>query len=231
MILKMMKTGIKMAKLNHKTINELAETFQLLSRKRPRTLQKKLQIIQEKNAIFQQLFFLIKNATYRYQQFANYTDLQQEGQEGLIRALLTYDQKQGNFKTWAEYYISTRIFRSANAHSVIKIPIKQARKLKPHKVSQIPKMFDSWNVEAEVENCETREYLNEAISELPGLHQEVVKLFFGYDGIAPHSITAVLETLKINRKQFIEIMDQVKLQLKNSLINKGVDGNEVYNFA
>lgn len=220
-----------MAKLTHTQINELAESFQLLSRKRPRSPQKKLQITQEKNSIVKQLFFLIKNATYRYQQFANYPDLQQEGYEGLIRALLTYDQKQGNFKTWAEYYISTRIFRSANAHSVIKIPIKQARNLKPHKVSQIPKMFDSWNVEEETENCETKRFLDQAISELPRLHQQVVKLFYGYDGIAPHSITALLQTLKINRKQFIEIMDQVKLQLKNSLINKGVDDQEIYNFA
>ena len=103
---------------------------------------------------------LVDQKVRKYKKFSNYIDLRQDGLEALLLAFNTFDPKKGSFAWWADKYISTRIYRAANAHSTIRYPIEKAKKFMPYKTNCIPVIVDSTQNPAEkVESRQNSHYI------------------------------------------------------------------------
>src|SRR5690349_7033304 len=72
--------------------------------------------------------YLIRMKTSKYKKFNNYEDLYQEGRLALFRAMSNYDSSKGSFFWWAHHYVGTKVKRSANLHTAVRYPLKQANK-------------------------------------------------------------------------------------------------------
>ena len=73
--------------------------------------------------------------TYKYKRFSNYEDMRREAFVSLMLALDSFDKKKGNFVGWAKMYVKTKMSRSANKHSTLKIPMKEANDIPPIKIA------------------------------------------------------------------------------------------------
>ncbi len=79
--------------------------------------------------------FLIKKFSYipelhtrRYLKYSNYQDLLQEGMLGLVMALDKFNiERSRNFFQLANWYVKTRVRRSANKFDVISVPIAMGK--------------------------------------------------------------------------------------------------------
>ncbi len=170
------------------------------------------------NIAAQKLRYLISFRAAKYRKFSNHPDLEQDGFEALVLAFRTFDPDKGSFSWWANKYISTRISRAANAHSTIRFPIKKAREMKPYKTSTIPIMIDEGPDPVECfENNQNIDNISAAIGELPGKHQSVVNLTYGFNGETAHSINAVMKDLSISRIQYGRILNEAKDKIKKHL--------------
>jgi RNA polymerase sigma factor (sigma-70 family) len=161
---------------------------------------------------------LINNKTSRYKKFSNYQDLQQDGFEALIHAFETYDPRKGDFTWWASKYIGTRVSRSANCHSTIKIPLKKAKELPPFKDSKIPNVIDEKNIpDLGVENAQMSSILMDAINELPEQHKRALLLHYDFSGNNECSISSVSRALMVSRPMCIKILTEATEKLKEKL--------------
>lgn len=149
--------------------------------------------------------YLVTMKTGRYKAFSNYEDLNQEGFEGLIKAMKNYNPKLGNFFWWAHKYIDTKISRSANLHTTIRYPLKVAKDNTPHKEANLPLLIeDRYCPDKELENLETMQAINAAAILLSPEQKEVVNLVFGFDGDKPMSINKVCKKLNMSRLSCIK---------------------------
>lgn len=152
--------------------------------------------------------YLIKMKTGRYKSFSNYEDLNQEGREALVKAMKTYNPQKGNFFAWAHNYIGTRISRSANLHTTIRFPLKVAKATTPHKESVMPTMIEErFCPDKELEDVQTVQAVQGAISALSSSQKEVIKLAFGFDGDKPMSINKICKKLSISRLSCIKMIN------------------------
>ena len=171
------------------------------------------------NIAAQKLKYLISFRAAKYRKFSNHPDLEQDGFEALISAFRTFDPNKGSFSWWADRYISTRIARSANAHSTIRFPIKKAKEMKPYKTSTIPIMIDdSLNPMESFVESESTTNISDAIENLPEKHQEVVNMTYGLNGAKIHSINSVMTDLSITRTQYGRILDDAQDKIKKHLV-------------
>lgn len=87
-----------------------------------------------KNLMANKFKYIIQTKTSQYKKFSNYEDLNQDGYEAFMMALNTFDpNKNASIFWWLHKYIDTRIVRKANAHSIVKVPIKKAKDAPPKK--------------------------------------------------------------------------------------------------
>lgn len=167
----------------------------------------------------QKLSILIKNRVSRYKQFSNYSDLEQEGFEGLLMSLETYDPEKGYFVSWADHYIKTKIFRAANSHSTIKVPMDEIKNIKPLKAAEFPVMIDHRNGYSDFATKEVANILTEAIKELPEVNQKVILMFYGINGIRSYTITDLSKMLDLDKNQLLRIISESKKKIKAILSN------------
>jgi RNA polymerase sigma factor (sigma-70 family) len=155
------------------------------------------QVIKEKNKFERECIkhfeYLVTSKLSKYKQFSNYDDLYQEGMVALVSAMKTYDPTTGGlFFWWAHKYIDTRISRCANQHTTIRVPLHEATKNTPHKVSlDCVKQFTSKMQKSESfvfsgtpENAyETKEFytnLNKACKHLSDRQKNILFHHFGF---------------------------------------------------
>lgn len=87
-----------------------------------------------KNLMANKFKYIIQSKTSQYKKFSNYEDLNQDGYEAFMMAINTFDpKKDASIFWWLHKYIDTRIVRKANAHSIVKVPIKKAKNNPPKK--------------------------------------------------------------------------------------------------
>ena len=170
-----------------------------------------------KNYCMNKLSYLIDNKTYRYKRFANYPDLRQDAFDALFNAFKSFKPNEGDFTWWANRYIQTQVSRSANKHSVIRIPLKKAKLTPPHKVSSFPVMMDEADNAAEViETMEDSSILHEAINQLPEKQQKIVLMYFNFAD-KKASISSISKELKISRPVCVKLLTEAKVSLRNTL--------------
>lgn len=210
-----------MKRLTNEEINDLA--FKFLELKALAEKSNKEEDLKEfkrfQNIFFTKLRFLVLKCVAKYKQFSNYPDLEQDGFEALLMSLNSYDPtKEVPFGYWASRYIKTKVSRSANAHSTIRVPIKKAHEMKPFKASSFPVMIDlSKDPLEKVSESETKISLNEAVNLLPKDQQKIINLTYGLNGYSSHKADDIIEHLSISRPLYNKLLSKAKNNLKKQL--------------
>lgn len=115
----------------------------------------------------------------KYKKYPNYTDLHQEGLLGLTLALNNFNpQRSKNFFRIANWYVKTRIKRSANKYDVINVPMKVAKKSAYCRLSDVPVMVDNRNPHQSLECIQDSASIQAAMSNLTDLQRKVVSMYF-----------------------------------------------------
>jgi RNA polymerase sigma factor (sigma-70 family) len=162
--------------------------------------------------------YIVDAHVAKYKKFSNFEDLKQEAYEALVMAIKTYDSNKGSFSWWAGKYIKTKVYRSANAHSTIRFPLKQAKEIKPHKITNMPILADmKISATDGIEVLQTSESIHKAINQLPNKHQMIVNMLFGFNGIEQQSINNITKKLAISRPQFLKTFEEAKILIKEIL--------------
>lgn len=162
--------------------------------------------------------YLVTMKTGRYKAFSNYEDLNQEGFEALIKSMNNYNPKKGSFFWWAHKYIDTRISRSANLHTTIRYPLKVAKAHTPHKESIMPLMIEERHCpDKELEESQSTQAIQSAISKLSNEQREVINLAFGFDGDKPMSINKICKKLSISRLSCIKTINGALSMMKENI--------------
>jgi len=214
-----------MSKITNKEKDQLAIKYLELAAKAKGGLEEDIKIYKSyQNYCITKLSSLVLFRTARYRKFSNYPDLVQDGFEALLMSLKTFKPERGSFGGWASFYIKTKVSRQANAHSTIRIPIKKAQTIKPHKVEFKPIMIEGKsdfgmqkNPFEQAEENENSSSLLDAISSLPVDQQEVVNMTYGLNGDCPNTIGNVMNNLSITRERYGELLTQAKRNLKGCL--------------
>jgi RNA polymerase sigma factor (sigma-70 family) len=163
-------------------------------------------------------FYLVSMRTNKYKGFSNYEDLNQEGLEVLVRAMNNYDPSKGIFFWWAHKYIETRITRSANAHTVIRYPLKFAKTNVPHRETRMPELKEEKNIpEKLTEDLEITKVIGSAMDHLNEEQKKIVNLVFGVDGDKPLSINKVCKKMKLSRFYCMKMIDGALDVLKKNI--------------
>lgn len=162
--------------------------------------------------------YLVTMKTGRYKVFSNYDDLNQEGFEALVKAMNNYNPKKGSFFWWAHKYIDTRISRSANLHTTIRYPLKVAKVHTPHKESVMPLLIEERHCpDKELEESQTTQAINGAVSSLNNDQREIINLAYGFDGDKPMSINKICKKLGISRLSCIKTINSALSIMKDSI--------------
>lgn len=147
----------------------------------------KLNLINHENKMIKKLSYLVLNKTRSYKKFPNYEDLNQDGLEALVMGLKSFNKSKGSIFWWLHKYIDTRIHRSANAYSTVRIPLVVA-KTNPPKIDQI-----SPSMESKKDNQESSFIKNENKAKLKSylkkLNNEDKSLFEDLIGLDKDSIS------------------------------------------
>ncbi len=162
--------------------------------------------------------YLVTMKTSRYKAFSNYDDLNQEGFEALIKAMNNYNPKKGSFFWWAHKYIDTRISRSANLHTTIRYPLKVAKAHTPHKESVMPLLVEErYCPDKELEESQTTQAIQGAVSKLSSEQKEIINLAFGFDNDKPMSINKICKKLSISRLSCIKTINSALSAMKENI--------------
>jgi hypothetical protein len=132
-------------------------------------------------------------------------------------ALNTFKPNRSSFTWWADKYISTRLSRSANAHSTVRVPIKHAKESKPLKSSIIPLIIDDRNGYSELEMKDVQKRVNEAVNKLPDINKKIISMLYGLNGIRQYNITQLCEKFSLNKSESMRLVNESKKKLKNIL--------------
>jgi len=162
--------------------------------------------------------YLISMRTDRYKNFFNYDDLNQEGNEALLKAMNSYDPSRGTFFWWSHQYIKTRIVRSATAHSAIRYPLKFAKENPPHKESHLPLMIEEKNCpDRNAEIKEVKGSVNNAMKFLNRKQKKIISMAFGFDGDKPMSVNKICQSMNISRLLCLRVIDSAMDVLKENI--------------
>ena len=171
----------------------------------------------ERNCI-EKFQYLVTMKTGRYKTFANYEDLNQEGNEALVKAMKNYNPKKGIWFWWAHKYIDTRISRSANLHTTIRYPLKIARDTTPHKESVMPLLVeDRYCPDKELETSQKMHAINNVISSLNEEQKEIINLVYGFDTDKPMSINKICKKLNMSRSNCIKAINNALSTMKENI--------------
>jgi RNA polymerase sigma factor (sigma-70 family) len=170
-----------------------------------------------KNYVANFLSPLITSRIYKYKNFNNYADLQQEGFEAILLALKTYQPKRGDFIWWAKKYINTKVSRAANSHSTIKIPIKKAKNNPPIKENQFPFLLDFADPEDYMNKKELSKAVIDAIDSLLEEEKRVILMVYEFKKYNSFTVTDVSKELKITRHECMGLLNRAKKKLRSKL--------------
>lgn len=165
----------------------------------------KIKLINHENKMIKKLNYLVLNKTKNYKKFPNYEDLNQDGLEALVMGLKSFDKSKGSIFWWLHKYIDTRIHRSANAYSTVRIPLAVAKKM-PLKIDQMSPTIESKkdNQETIFINNENKKLLKKYANELNLEDQELFNDLIGIDkdslSVDEYSKKTGLNKNKINFK-------------------------------
>jgi len=203
--------------MEQEEINNLAKTYLELQSSAAESEELEAKFRQYQNICMHKLRNLVLFRARRYKKFSNYDDLAQDGFEALLLALKTYNPDKGCFSWWADKYINTRICRAANAHSVIRIPLKKARKLKPFKMSKLPIFIDHTSPLEDAQEAQIRktqqEKIGKALEALSQQHSSIIKLVYGLQGRS-YSTSQILEIMSITKSEYTKLLKEAKAQIK-----------------
>lgn len=160
--------------------------------------------------------YLVIMKTSKYRKFANYEDLKQDGKVALLLALDSFDKNKGDFFWWLHKYIDTRLSRSANSHSTIKIPIEKTKEIQPHKVSDLPVMIDQTDVFSEVSSIETKKRVQAAVYRLPEEQKKIVEMVYGLKD-RPKSVSSVAKSTGMTVNECMKILGKAQKALRPQL--------------
>jgi RNA polymerase sigma factor (sigma-70 family) len=164
---------------------------------------------------------LVLSRVGKYKRFSNYEDLKQDGFEAVILALETYDPNKGSFIWWADHYIKTKVSRSANMHSTIRIPLKKAKERAPHKETTMPILVNfTFNPCREAQDKENTIEISEAISVLPPENKKLIELTFGFNNIDEKNIQGIMQDMNLTYPQYVRILNESKRMIKRYLADK-----------
>jgi RNA polymerase sigma factor (sigma-70 family) len=166
----------------------------------------------------QKFTYLITMKTGRYKAFSNYEDLNQEGMEALVKAMKNYNPKKGNFFWWAHHYIDTRISRSANLHTTIRVPLKIAKATPPHKEAVLPLLIEEkYCPDKELEASQSAHAIFAAMEILNEEQKNIINLAYGFNGEKPLSINKICKKLGISRLNCIKIINSSLIAIKDNI--------------
>lgn len=192
---------------------ELREKF-----KETKSLQDKRALEIHQRECVEKFSYLITMRTSRYKNFSNYEDLNQEGQEALIKAMNSFNPNKGCFFAWAHNYVSTRISRSANLHTTIRFPLKVAKAHPPHKESIMPVQIEErFCPDKQLEESQTTQAIQGALSFLSREQQEIISLAYGFDGDKPMSINKICKKLNISRLSCIKTISSALSSMRENI--------------
>jgi len=203
--------------LSYEEVNSIAKEYLKLkvnseNSKKDKDIFKKYQ-----NQAVNKLSYIIKNKAGKYRKFSNHADLEQEGYVALMMAFESYKVGEGCFYWWAKHYVETRISRSANTHSTIRIPLKKAKEMTPYKTNISPDMECGLKSPFEnVESKESSEFVMNAINQLPQEQRRAIMIAFDYTR-NDSSITSIIKELKVSRPTCNKIIKEAKRNLKEKL--------------
>lgn len=161
--------------------------------------------------------YIIKMKTSRYKKFSNYDDLNQEGNEALVKAMKNYNPKLGNFFWWCHRYVDTRISRSANLHTTIRYPLKVAKKVAPHRQSTIPVMIEeNYCPDKQFEGAEISLLIDKAKSHLTNDQCRAIDLAFGFEDRSL-SINKICKKMNISRSDCLKLISTAIVNMKNNI--------------
>ena len=163
------------------------------------------QLLNHQKECIEKFKYLVTMKTNRYKMFNNYEDLNQEGLEALVKAMNTFNPKFGNFFSWAFQYINTRISRSANLHTTIRIPLKIASTLPPFKEAEMPVQIENKNCpDKKLETCQENFAIKETLTLVSDQQKEIITAVYGLDGEKPMSVNKVCKKFNISRSHYFK---------------------------
>lgn len=168
------------------------------------------------NHILESLKCLVYIRSSKYKKYSNAEDLEQEGFEGLVMALKTYKPNTSSFTWWADKYISTRITRAANAHSVIRVPMAKIKDLKPIKVDELPAMISSDTPEKISIQKEFNNVFELSMKKLSTKEIVVINCFYGIDQESM-SIKEISKKFSWSDQETIKLLKKAKKVLKKAI--------------
>jgi RNA polymerase sigma factor (sigma-70 family) len=156
--------------------------------------------------------YIIFNRIKKYRRFPNYEDLYQDAFVGLVSAMNTYNPSKGNFFWWAHKHINTKVSRSANKFSTIRVPLNVEKPNKPKKVS-----FPILTASKITEDKRVSSAIEFATAELNEKQNKLITLAFGLDKTEPLAINKICKEMKLSRRQYDLLMNRVLDILKKNI--------------
>lgn len=177
--------------------------------------------------------FLIKKFSYipelhtrRYMKYSNYQDLLQEGMLGLVMALEKFNMERSrNFFQLANWYVKTRVRRSANKFDVIPVPIAMGKENALLRTEESPSIVDSHYTQGErLEHLQQSEIMKRTIAVLSDESQKAFCWYHGFkivDGevlvIDKKTIADIAEEMNLSRPKVKKIIETANRKLVAAL--------------
>lgn len=197
--------------MQNEEIDSIVEDFLSLKKQ----YKSKSNYLNLQNKTIEKLYFLVSSNLYKYKNFSNYKDLEQDGIIAMLKAMKTWEREKGPFSYWAREYIKTRISRQANKHSDIKYPMDVAKNSRPIKVSKMPLIID--HNKNPYEFCEINDNNKYLLNILNSTENgDIIKYVYGI-GIKQHSLTATANIFGISTKECKKILKSSMAKLKINL--------------
>lgn len=123
------------ARLTSDQIDDLVEKYISLKQKSKTDKKINKEFVSFEKEFVYHMNKIIDLYTYKYKRFSNYEDLRQDAFQSLMLAVDSFKRSKGKFVGWVKMYSKTKVFREANKHSALKVPMEEAKTLPPIKVS------------------------------------------------------------------------------------------------
>ena len=171
--------------------------------------------------------YIVAIHTNRYKKYSNYEDLYQEGMMALMLALNKFNPvRSKNFFRIANWYIKTKIRRSANKYNIINVPMKDAKENALNRVDDFPIVKDT-----AFDSCELMEKeqivknIKEALKCLNALQKTIICSYYGIDQDGTNhenlSIASIAKQMNLPRVNVEKILNEahIALVLKSDILS------------
>lgn len=158
----------------------------------------------------------------------NQSDLIQEGNIGLMRAVDRFEHRKGfSFSTYASHWIRAAMTRALDNHGrEIRIPVCQLRKHRDAGFTMVPfDEADSWDELASSDpapddktvDAQMAEHLTALVGHLSPRDANVIRLRFGLDGQEPMTLSDVGKRYGVSKEMIRLIQNKALARLKTMI--------------